>query len=108
MKTQGPRKIRRRANRSLLHRQLHRLSDLLEREQISDYVQLLQRPWQMLMLNVLYGVARGLGIALGVTIFTTLVVWFLKWLGALDLPIIGDYLAELVTAVQEQMNNRSF
>jgi hypothetical protein len=62
----------------------------------------------MLMLNVLYGVARGLGIALGVTIFTTLVVWFLKWLGALDLPIIGDYLAELVTAVQEQMNNRSY
>jgi hypothetical protein len=91
-----------------VQQQIQKLSYFLEREKISEYVKLLQKPWRMFTLNVISGIARGLGIALGFTIFTTLVVWFLKWLGALDLPIIGDYLADLVEAVQQQLANRRF
>jgi hypothetical protein len=102
------RRIRRLGKRTKLQEQLHRLSGLLEREQISEYVQLLRHPWRMMMLNLVFGVVRGLGIALGFTIFTTIVVWFLNWLGALELPLIGDYIADLVQAVQDQLENRRF
>ncbi len=87
---------------------MQRLSQRFEEAQITEYVQLLQRPFRMMSLNLLFGIARGIGIALGLTIFTTFVVWFLNWLGALELPIIGDFIADLVEAVQQQLENRSF
>jgi hypothetical protein len=51
---------------------------------------------------------RGFGIAFGFTIFTTVAVWVLNWLGALDLPLIGDFIADLVKEVQRQLEGRRF
>lgn len=111
---EGFRKIRRTRplsgglNLSKLQVQVKRLSEQLEREQISEYVRLLRRPWRMFSLQLLSGIGRGIGIALGITLFTTFIVWFLNWLGALDLPIIGDYIADLVEAVQQQLSSRRY
>jgi hypothetical protein len=88
--------------------QMQRLSEQMKREQIAGYMDLMQRPWRLIYLNTVAGIFRGVGIALGVTIITTLLVWFLNWLGALELPIIGDYIADLVHTVQKQLENRSF
>ena len=76
----------------------------LERVQIADYVRLLNNPKRLLWLNLLTGLARGVGIAVGFTIFAATIIYFLQKLGALNLPIIGDYIAEIVKIVQAQLN----
>lgn len=83
---------------------LDQLGVQLERAQIADYVQLLNKPKRLLTLNLMIGIARGIGIALGFTIFAATIIYFLQILGALNIPIIGDYIAEIVKIVQAQLN----
>lgn len=83
---------------------LDELGTQLERAQIADYVQLLNNPRRLIKLNILTGIARGVGIAIGFTIFTATILYILQKIGALNLPIIGDYIAEIVKIVQAQLD----
>ncbi|MBP1992777.1 DUF5665 domain-containing protein [Paenibacillus eucommiae] len=80
----------------------------MERTQIADYVQLLNHPRRLIWLNLLSGISRGVGIALGFTVFATTIVYVLQFVGALNLPIIGDYIAEIVKQVQFQLQRDGF
>lgn len=91
-----------------VHKQINAVAQELEKSRISEYTELLLKPWRLIYLNLLAGTARGVGIAIGFTIFATVIVWVLKWLGALNLPIIGDYIADLVQVVQNQLEGRKF
>lgn len=75
----------------------------LEKSRISQYTELLYSPWRLIWRNILFGVARGVGIALGFTFFAATIIYVLQILGALNLPIIGDYIAEIVRIVQKQL-----
>ncbi|MFC1768118.1 DUF5665 domain-containing protein, partial [Candidatus Margulisiibacteriota bacterium] len=51
---------------------LDKVAQALERSNIADYIQLIQRPWKLIGVNLLAGVARGLGIAIGMTLIAAL------------------------------------
>ncbi|MNO25556.1 hypothetical protein D3C76_153970 [compost metagenome] len=80
----------------------------MEKARIAEYTQLLNSPWRLIWLNVLSGTARGLGIALGFTFFAATIIYVLQVLGALNLPIIGDYIADIVRIVQHQLELKTF
>lgn len=80
----------------------------LERSRITEYTQLLNRPWRLVWLNVLSGTARGVGIAIGFTFFAATIIYVLQVLGALNLPIIGDYIADIVRIVQRQLELNTY
>lgn len=86
-----------------LYRLLMRISHMLEQSRIMEYTELLHRPWRLIWLNLLSGTSRGVGIAIGFTFFAATIVYVLQLLGALNLPIIGDYIADIVTIVQHQL-----
>lgn len=80
-----------------------KIANQLEKSRIADYTQLLHRPWKLIGLNLLAGSAKGVGIAIGFTFFAATIIYFLQALGALNLPIIGDYIADIVRIVQRQL-----
>ena len=82
---------------------LMKMANELEKSRIAQYTELLHRPWRLIWLNVLSGTARGVGIAIGFTFFAATIIYFLQALGALNLPIIGDYIADIVRIVQRQL-----
>ncbi|BBI34654.1 hypothetical protein KCTCHS21_40530 [Cohnella abietis] len=86
-----------------LTKKLERLSVDMEKAQLKEYVNLMQRPWQLIWKNFLSGLSRGVGIALGFTFFAATIVYLLQFLGALNLPIVGDYIADIVRIVQRQL-----
>ena len=47
--------------------------------------------------------ARGVGIAVGFTILGAIVLYFLRKLVMLNLPLIGDFIAEIVRMVQSNI-----
>src|SRR5262245_34512621 len=71
-----------------LEKRLQKVVTEMERSQIADYVLLLNRPFSLMWRNFLGGTARGVGIAIGFTIFAGTIVYVLQKLGALNLPII--------------------
>ena len=96
-------------NKHTLHtigEKLDQLGIQLERAQIADYVNLLNKPTRLLWLNLLVGIARGVGFAVGFTIFAATIIYILQQLQVLNLPIIGDYIADIVKIVQAQLNVR--
>lgn len=91
-----------------INKQLIHVANQMEQTQIADYVQLLNSPRRLIWTNILAGISRGVGIAIGFTVFATTILYFLKMLGALNLPIIGDYIAEIVKHVQFQLEGRTY
>lgn len=86
-----------------LNEQLQALSFNMEKSQIADYILLLQRPRRLIFFNLLSGISRGIGIAIGVTVFTSTIVYVLQLIGALNIPIIGGYIADIVKHVTREL-----
>jgi hypothetical protein len=86
-----------------LSEQIDRLARELDKARLREYVELNRRPWHLIWRNLLSGLSRGVGIALGFTFFAATIVWILQLLGKLNLPIVGDYIADIVRIVQRQL-----
>lgn len=94
------------ADRKLLQRlstQVGKLSLNLERFNLAEYMNLLNNPSRYLMVNFLAGLARGAGFAVGATLLGAFVLYFLQRLVLLNLPVIGDFIAELVKITIEHL-----
>ncbi|MBO9596413.1 MAG: hypothetical protein J7559_01130 [Cohnella sp.] len=86
-----------------LSARIDKLALNMEKAQLKEYVNLMHKPWQLIIKNFLAGLSRGVGIALGFTFFAATIVWLLQLLGALNLPIVGDYIADIVRIVKRQL-----
>ncbi|MBU5440540.1 MULTISPECIES: DUF5665 domain-containing protein [unclassified Paenibacillus] len=80
----------------------------MEKARIAEYTELLFKPWKLIWVNILAGTARGVGIAIGFTFFAATILYILQGLGALNLPIIGDYIADIVRIVQRQLEGKTY
>lgn len=87
----------------LLQKKFEELAYRLEGIRFAEYVALFNRPWKLMWLNFLAGLARGVGIAIGGTLLAALLFILLSQLAILNLPIIGDFIAKLVKIVQGQL-----
>ena len=86
-----------------LNQRVVKLVQEFEKFNIAEYLILLNNPRRFFWINFLGGVARGLGVALGATVVAAILLSILQRVVVLNLPIIGDYIAEIVRIVQDQM-----
>jgi hypothetical protein len=89
-----------------LKERIEQLSLNLERMKLAEYVELLNRPWRLFYINFMSGLARGLGIALGFTVLSAVVLIVLQRLMMLNLPGMSSFIAEIVRLVQLQLKVR--
>lgn len=82
---------------------IRRLTDTLERMHLDDYLEYVSNRRRMLANNLLYGMVRGLGFTLGFTVLGALVIVLLKNLVSENIPLIGDFLAEVIHAIEARM-----
>ena len=75
----------------------------LERLRLPEYVCYLEDRRRFLLMQFLGGVARGLGMAVGFTILGAALVLVLQGLAQRNLPVIGDFLAQIVQIVQRRL-----
>lgn len=79
---------------------LKKLSLDMEKMKLAEYIELLNNPKRLLWVNFIAGVARGLGTAIGFTILFAIILYFLQKLVLLKLPLISDFIADIVRMVQ--------
>ena len=77
-----------------------RLSQRMESMRIAEYLDLMQKPYRILYLNFLAGIAKGLGIAVGATIVFAILIEILSRLIVLNLPVIGDWIVEILRVIE--------
>ncbi|KMT21436.1 DUF5665 domain-containing protein [Clostridium cylindrosporum] len=79
---------------------LRAISEHFERARLADYVDLMQKPRRMIILNFLSGAAKGFGLAVGFTILGAVLIYLLQKIVVLNLPVISEVIAEMVKLVQ--------
>ncbi|HHW12457.1 MAG TPA: hypothetical protein GXX33_05595 [Firmicutes bacterium] len=84
-------------------RQVLLLNKLMVKYNIEGIFDLLSRPGRLVYLNFLAGIARGFGIAVGLTLVSALFLAILAKVASLNLPIISSFIARLVQLVNEQL-----
>ena len=82
---------------------IQRLTDTLERMHLDEYLEYVSNRRRMIWNNLLYGAVRGLGFTLGFTVLCALVIVLLQRLVAENIPLIGDFLAEVIHAIEARM-----
>ncbi|MBE5796610.1 MAG: hypothetical protein E7327_04435 [Clostridiales bacterium] len=75
----------------------------LERLRLPEYIRYLEDRKRFYRMQLVGGIVRGLGTAIGFTILGAVLVWLLQGLAQRNLPVIGDFLAEIVALVQRRL-----
>ena len=77
---------------------LARIVEVFEQIGFRDFVNYLHSPWTIIKRNFLAGIARGLGILIGMTVVATGLVWIVTQL--VDFPLIGQYFELLLKLLE--------
>ena len=70
---------------------------------IAEYVEMLNNPRRLFVTNFWAGLARGFGMAIGFTILAALVIYILQTIVVLNMPVIGNFIADIVNIVVNQL-----
>jgi hypothetical protein len=83
---------------------MDKIALFLEDIRLADVIQNYTAPRKLLWINFLAGLSRGLGLTIGTAIVLGLFGYILKQF--LSIPIIGDYIGQLVDYVNTYRQSR--
>ena len=86
--------------KNILNSNIEKLISQLEEKNIEEIIYLIGNKKEIAKRNLIAGIFRGIGIGIGVTIITSLIIYFLQKLVRLNLPIIGKYIYDIVEIVE--------
>lgn len=85
---------------NILNASINKLSETLQEWNISELNYIFGSKKEIIKRNLLAGIFRGVGIGIGVTIITAILVMLLQKIVTLNIPIIGEYIADIVEIVE--------
>jgi len=91
-----------------LIKNLEKLASVMEKASVAEFIELYRNPRRLLYLNFISGIARGFGLAVGFTAVGALFLYLMGRLAALNLPIVGEFIAEITRIVQEELSRRAY
>jgi hypothetical protein len=82
------------------------LVKIFEAAGVVEYLEYLQSGKRILWVNFKAGVAKGLGLTVGLTLVMAVVVWVLTML--VDLPLVGEYFADAQQYLNEYAESTNY
>ena len=82
------------------------LIKVFEAAGVVDFLEYLQSGKRLMWMNFKAGIAKGLGITLGMTVVLGALIWVLTLL--VDLPIVGEYFQDAKQYVTEYAENTNY
>ncbi len=86
-----------------LNRKMEEMAGNMHKIGVAEYVEMLSHPRRIFWINFWSGVARGLGMAIGFTLLAAVVLYLLQHIILLNVPLIGNFIADIVEIVQRQL-----
>ena len=86
---------------NILIKKLDELNESLTKSNILEITTLMGNRKELLIRNFIAGISRGVGIGIGVTLITAILVLILQKIVTLNIPVIGEYVADIVDIVQK-------
>lgn len=86
-----------------INKKIDNINEKLDKSGIVEISYIMGNKKEIIKRNLLAGVSRGVGIGIGVTIISAVLIYFLQKLIKLNIPVIGDYIADIVGIVQKNL-----
>ena len=83
-----------------INKKLDKLNYLLTKNKVLELAELLGNKKELLFRNLWSGMVKGIGIGIGVTIITAIILLILQKIVTWNIPIIGEYIADIVDIVK--------
>ncbi len=83
-----------------LNKKIDEINIAMTKNHLLDLSELLGDRKQLLFRNLWSGIAKGIGIGIGVTVITAVLVILLQKIVTLNIPVIGEYIADIVDIVE--------
>ncbi len=84
----------------ILQLSIDKLTNMLEESNVHEWMYILGSKKEIIIRNLTAGIFRGVGIGIGVTIITAILIILLQKIVTLNIPIIGEYIADIVDIVE--------
>lgn len=85
---------------NILNQSIEKLGKILEEGNFVELTYLLGNKKEIIVRNFIAGIFRGIGIGIGVTVITAILIILLQKIVTLNIPIIGEYIADIVEIVE--------
>ena len=90
----------------ILNKNIENLLESLQRSNVEEILYLLVSKKEIAKRNFIAGIFRGIGIGIGVTIVSALIIYLLQKIVRWNLPIIGKYIHDIVDIVNGLNSNK--
>ena len=85
----------------MLNKSIEYLNQTIIKSRIIELSELIGDKKEILKRNLIAGISKGVGIGIGITIITAILVIILQKIVTLNIPIIGEYIADVVEIVEK-------
>ncbi len=86
-----------------INEKIDKINEKLDKSRIVEISYVIGNKKEIIKRNLLAGISRGVGIGIGITIISAILVYFLQKLIRLNIPVLGDYISDIVTIVQKKL-----
>ena len=83
-----------------INKKIDKIYRTLEKSNLIEFSYIMGSKKEILKRNLIAGISRGVGIGIGITIITAIIIYLLRKLIMLNIPVIGDYIADIVEIVE--------
>lgn len=85
---------------NILELGIEKINENFKRREIHDLIYILGSKREILKRNLIAGISRGIGTGIGFTIITAIIIYFLQRIVRLNIPVIGEYINDIVEIVR--------
>ncbi len=85
----------------ILEKSINKLKEVIEKGNIEDLIYLLGSKKEIIIRNFIAGIFRGIGIGIGFTIITAIIIIILQKIVTLNIPGIGEFVSDIIDIVEK-------
>ena len=82
-----------------IFKEVRNLNKKLENNQLREAMELLGNPKKLLVRNFASGLIKGIGIGIGISIITAILIYTAQRIITLNIPVISKYIADILEIV---------
>lgn len=90
----------------ILKEQIDKLNYNLNKNKFIDLIEILGNKKEIIFRNLFSGIWKGIGIGIGVTLVTAVIIVILQKIIKLNIPIISEYITDIVEIVEKTKSIR--
>ena len=83
-----------------INQKIDNINKKLDKSGIIEMSYIMGSKKEIIKRNLIAGMSRGIGIGIGITLISSIIVYSLQKLIKLNIPVLGEYIADIVEIVQ--------